>query len=217
MVRCYKTMERHRDPGAIRYPSRMNWKALVLAALVGFGLYQHRQQQPVHRGEGVVSPAAPVQGNTQAAGFQFKGYDLQPLQDFAVDARVLASERYHSGRESDLSPVDLALGWGPMSDSAVLDKIRISQSGRFYSWRVEEFPIPRQDIERSSANMHMIPADEGIARQLNALKPGQAVRIEGWLVEVRAADGWRWRSSLTRDDTGGGSCELVFVRDLQVL
>jgi len=76
MVRCYKTMDRHRDPGVIRYPSRMNWKALVLAALVGFGLYQHRQQQPVHRGEGVVSPAAPVQGNTQAAGFQFKGYEF---------------------------------------------------------------------------------------------------------------------------------------------
>jgi hypothetical protein len=82
---------------------------------------------------------------------------------------------------------------------------------------VDEFPIPRQDIERSSANMHMIPADEGIARQLKALKPGQTVRIEGWLVEARAADGWRWRSSLTRDDTGGGSCELVFVRDVQVL
>jgi hypothetical protein len=159
----------------------------------------------------------PTQGSTQAAGFQFKGYELQPLQDFTIEARVLASERYHSGRESDLSPVDLALGWGPMSDSAVLDKIRISQSGRFYHWRLDEFPIPRQDIERSSANMHMIPADDGIARQLKALKPGQTVRIEGWLVEARAADGWRWRSSLTRDDTGGGSCELVFVRDVQVL
>jgi hypothetical protein len=31
----------------------------------------------------------------------------------------------------------------------------------------------------------MIPADEGIARKIKALKPGQAVRIEGWLVEVR--------------------------------
>jgi hypothetical protein len=195
----------------------MNWKALVLVALVGVGLYQHLQRQPVPTGEGVLAPAVPTQGNTHAAGFQFKGYELQPLQDFVIDARVLASERYHSGRESDLSPVDLALGWGPMSDSAVLDKIRISQSGRFYHWRVDEFPIPRQDIERSSANMHMIPADEGIARQLKALKPGQTVRIEGWLVEARAADGWRWRSSLTRDDTGGGSCELVFARDVQVL
>lgn len=64
----------------------MNWRALVLVALVGFGLYQHRQQQPVDPGAGVVAPAAPVQANTQSAGFQFNGYELQPLQDFAIDA-----------------------------------------------------------------------------------------------------------------------------------
>jgi hypothetical protein len=48
------------------------------------------------------APATLVQGNTQSTGFQYKVYELQPLQDFAIDARVLASERYHSGRESDL-------------------------------------------------------------------------------------------------------------------
>ena len=29
------------------------------------------------------------------------------------------------------------------------------------------------------------------------------VRIDGWLVEADAPDGWRWRSSTTREDTGG--------------
>jgi hypothetical protein len=99
----------------------------------------------------------------------------------------------------------------------VLDKIRISQSNRFYFWHVDAFPIPRQDIERSSANMHMIPADGLIERRLKAVRPGQTVRIDGWLVEAQANDGWRWRSSLTRDDTGAGACEVIFVRDLQVL
>ena len=28
---------------------------------------------------------------------------------------------------------------------------------------------------------------------------------------MRAPDGWRWRSSLTREDTGAGACELVWV------
>ena len=37
------------------------------------------------------------------------------------------------------------------------------------------------------------------------------VRIDGWLVEASASDGWRWRSSTTRDDTGGGACEVVYV------
>ena len=31
------------------------------------------------------------------------------------------------------------------------------------------------------------------------------------LVEATSEDGWRWRSSLTREDTGARSCELVFV------
>lgn len=196
----------------------MNWKLLALVGLAGLGLYQHLQQGgPINPGEGVLVAEEPVQANTEAAAFQFKGYALQPLQNFALAARVLASERYHTGREADLSPLDLALGWGPMSDGTVLEKISISQSGRFYHWRVQELPIPRRDIERSSANMHMIPADDVIAGKLKALKPGQTVRLEGWLVEARAPDGWRWRSSLTRDDTGNGACELVFVRDVAPL
>jgi hypothetical protein len=37
------------------------------------------------------------------------------------------------------------------------------------------------------------------------------VRIEGWLVEAKANDGWRWRSSTRRTDTGGGACDVVHV------
>jgi hypothetical protein len=38
----------------------------------------------------------------------------------------------------------------------------------------------------------------------------------GYLVEVRGRDGFRWRSSLTREDTGNGACELVWVEKLDV-
>ena len=42
-------------------------------------------------------------------------------------------------------------------------------------------------------------------------RQGDRVRINGWLVEANAADGWRWRSSTSRDDSGGGACEVVYV------
>ena len=57
----------------------------------------------------------------------------------------------------------------------------------------------------------MIPADKAVASALHAVEPGQRVRIDGWLVELTASDGWRWRSSLTRDDQGGGACEVIYV------
>jgi hypothetical protein len=48
------------------------------------------------------------------------------------------------------------------------------------------------------------------------VRAGDRVRIEGWLVEATAPDGWRWRSSLTREDTGNGACELVYVCAIEV-
>ena len=47
----------------------------------------------------------------------------------------------------------------------------------------------RAEIVRSSANMHMIPADEAAARALSRVRAGECVRIDGWLVEV---DARRW-------------------------
>ena len=99
---------------------------------------------------------------------------------------------------------------------AVLRKINISQSNRFYFWRVDEFPIPRKEIESQSANMHMIPADSQVEKTLKSVRPSQVVKITGYLIEAKAADGWRWKSSLTREDTGAGACELLFVKSLIV-
>ena len=103
-----------------------------------------------------------------------------------------------------------------MSDESVLAQIEISQSGRWYRWFARQLPIPRRQIERHSANMHMIPGDKSVADLLADVQVGQILRLRGYLVEARAGDGWRWRSSLTRNDTGARSCELVFVERVGV-
>jgi hypothetical protein len=137
---------------------------------------------------------------------------LQPLAGFSIEARVLAREDYRTGRESDLSPTDLALGWGRMRDETVLAQLDIDQSNRWYHYRWQGAPpIPVDEIIRSSANMHMIPSSDAIARELANVRQGDRVRIDGWLVEADAPDGWRWRSSLSRDDSGSGACEVVYV------
>lgn len=146
------------------------------------------------------------------APFRLSSASLRPLAGFSIEARVLAREDYRLGREAEFSPTDLVLGWGRMREQEVLSRLEISQSARWYHYRWRgEPPLPPQEIAGSSANMHMIPADFASAAALRRVRAGERVRIDGWLVQVEANDGWRWRSSLSRDDTGSGACEVVYV------
>lgn len=173
--------------------------------------YQRWAQGPVPAGPGVLAPEVPRQVEATAPEFSFEQYTLKPRADFALEARVLSTKRYSFGDGADLVPLDVAFGWGPMSDSQVLQHIKISQAGRWYHLRWQEAPIPEAQIMGHSGNMHLIPANSYIADKLDDLRVGQVVSLSGRLVDARRDDGWSWKTSLRRDDVGGGSCELFFV------
>ena len=52
---------------------------------------------------------------------------------------------------------------------------------------------------------------------LRHLRPGQLVRLTGYLVDVRGPGGFYWNTSLRRDDTGDGTCELMGIEEVTVL
>ena len=189
---------------------RRLWLLLLICA---FGAWFAWRDRSIERLPGVLAPEAPRQKllDGTAPAFRKDRYELKALAEFAVEARVLGREDYRFDAGADLAPVDLALGWGPMSDSAVLDQIEIQQQHRFYHWHTATFPIPRRDIETHSANMHLIPASRAVADRLKSVRLGHIVSLSGYLVDVRRDDGWHWRSSLSREDTGAGACELIWV------
>jgi len=194
----------------------MRWRWLLLFALAWVA-WDRWQARPIVHPPGILAGADPVQADLGPSPPRLTkaGYQILPLQSFSLVARVLSKERYRFDEAADIAPVDLALGWGRMSDQAVLDAFDISQSGRFYFWHVDRFPIPRREIETHSANMHMIPGNDEVGHKLLGIRAGQIVSLSGYLVEVRGPNGWRWRSSLTRDDTGAGACELVWVETVE--
>ena len=157
----------------------------------------------------------PKQTNTSSPEFMFKDYNIEPLANFEIIARVLSRKYYSGDKQAELSPIDLALGWGPMSRDSVINQIDISQRGRWYFWETMNFPVSREEIERNSANMHIIPANEYIEAKLKEVKRGHIIKIEGYLVECRQ-DHWKWRSSTSRKDTGNGACEIIYVEDLKI-
>ncbi len=197
---------------------RVSWARLLFIFLIAYGAFHYFTQREIAHVPGMLVSEAPYQGSAGSAPLKLiHGFEITPLASFSVHARVLGREDYYFGREAELSPLDLALGWGRMSDEAVLKDISISQGNRFYYWRVNTFPIPREEIESHSANMHMIPADDSVRKSLQSIRVGNVVRLHGYLVEAKTADGWRWKSSLTREDTGFGACELMLVESVEIL
>lgn len=149
--------------------------------------------------------------------FVYPGYTIAPLEPFQLTGRILSTRSYRSGREAELSPVDLAIGWDEMAKPDNIAQLDISQRNRWMYWKAKRLPLPRRQLESSMANVHIIPASVDVAEQVEALAPGSLVTLDGDLVQVNADDGWRWRSSLSRTDTGARSCEVLWLNRIQVL
>jgi hypothetical protein len=167
---------------------------------------------------GSIATEEPRQRNIDnGASFQRDRYTLTPRAKFSATARPLRTERYRTDVGAEIAPIDVAIGWGPMSDSALLDQLKFSQSGRFLHWSANKPPTVAWDvINRSAANMHVIPADPSVLQRLSKARIGDLIEIDGELVDVKRNDGWRWNTSMTRDDQGGGACELIYVTNVVI-
>lgn len=166
---------------------------------------------------GQVASREPIQSEIDGTKPWLKeGYLIRPLARFSLTARALLIDHYYFDRESALSPVDVTFGWGPMSDSAVLNALQLSHGYRNYRWRAQALPIAYEQINAHAANMHLIPADEYVKLQLKKIIRGDLVSLEGYLIEAAHPDGFNWRSSLTRNDSGHGACEVVWVDKLSI-
>ena len=197
----------------------MDWRHLLFTALVAAGLWQGYddwQLRPVHPPDGPIAPDDPRQTDIEGAPVTTLGrWRLTPQARYDIIARIPAREDYHFDLLADLIPEDLALGWGPMSDNRVLRAFEITQGARFYSWRPKrELIIPQQAVIEHSANTHVIPADAEVRRQLKRLRVGQVVHLTGLLVNAMRDDGTWIHTSLTRTDSGPGSCEVVLVESV---
>jgi hypothetical protein len=142
---------------------------------------------------------------------------IVPLADFSLRARVLSAERYRFDPMSDIAPVDLALGWGPMSDQSVLDNLEIGQGSRRFAIMQEVGkPTPPMGLLLAhSSNMHMLPANDEIREDIEAIRAGDIIELSGYLVGLQENGQWTIVSSLTRYDTGDGACEVIWVKHLR--
>ncbi|MEO5717862.1 MAG: hypothetical protein ABIR29_04745 [Chthoniobacterales bacterium] len=193
-------------------------KTISFLAVLIIGWYTYQWLDPtVAYPPGVLIASDPVQteASPDEALIATGKFQLKALAHFSLDARVLHRKIYRYDQGADLVPVDLAVGWGPMSDQSVLDRLEISQASRFFYYEYRGVPpIAREEIVAHATNLHLIPSNPTIAGRCRSLRAGDLIHLSGLLVEASGPGIGTWRSSLTRTDSGNGACELVWVQEV---
>jgi hypothetical protein len=187
---------------------------LFALAITGYW-YLHR---PIDYPAGILVAAEPSQIPLppNLSPIAYGTFQLKPLALFSVEARILHRRNYRYDAQAALVPTDLAVGWGPMTDQSVLDRLHITQSMRFYWFEYKlPPPIPIPEIVSHSSNIHIIPATPAIASLCKSLRVGSLVRLNGDLVEASGPGITSWRSSLNRTDSDNGACELLYLEEIE--
>jgi len=152
--------------------------------------------------------------------FKSGRFTIVPLAEYDISGVVVGTETYSSGWDGQVSPVDLAIVWGKLTEPEIGRYITYSQGSRWYhyQWR-EGCPVDNFYIISHSSNNHIIPANENICRAVRAIRRKDRVVLKGFLVNLRGtAHGQTvtWNTSLSRTDTGNGSCELIYVSYVRI-
>jgi len=199
----------------------------TVAVLVLYFGYTQIYVRPVAvaRGETVDISGEPQQTTlpspeTAQVTFHGKNYLLEKHHRYEIAGEVLSIETYRVSFTNEFFDVDLGLIWGPRLPE-MKQKYQFTQAARWLIWS-SKGPVSdaeRRYITSHVSNNHLIPSD-GRRNLMKALQwPGRGdkVRIAGYLVNIKDLSGRMiLASSTSRDDTGAGACEVIWVEEIQI-
>jgi hypothetical protein len=200
---------------------------VAIAALAVYLGYTHIYMRPraVARGEAIAASGEPRQTALPSpevvpVEFDGKSYLIEKHHRYEIAGEVLSVETYNVAFKSEFFDVDLGLIWGPRV-ADLKQKYTFNQGGRWLFWSSND-PVSddeRRYITAHISNNHLIPA-AGRRNLVKAVRwPGRGdkVRIAGYLVTIKNPSGAvAVASSTSRDDTGAGACEVIWVEEIQI-
>jgi hypothetical protein len=206
--------------------------AIALALAVVAAIYLSLRDVPLPdraRIDRTLEETEPIQEPSERPSFTttIKGYTytLTPRATYDITGLVVSQHRgdalfnlYHQADPGNIR--DVCVVWGEAITNGSYRKVTFT-SGEFtcsFSWSTAITPPFRPE---KASNNHLIPADAAVARQIGRIHVGDQIRMRGLLVDYRVTSGGRdvftRRTSLTRNDTGNGACEILYVTGLTVV
>jgi len=177
-----------------------------------------------------LSPAVagePEQLRTNDKPFEvtFNGvnYRVEPQYDYDLHG-LIVSYRHHDGdsrmhrRANDhLNMLDVCVVWG---DNAAGDHIRkLNFWNGIFTCNVETRDLDAWNQFRMNqlSNNHLLSDDDYVREQVMGIRVGDQIRVQGWLASYSNETGSKRGTSTTREDTGDGACETIFIDRFEIV
>lgn len=141
---------------------------------------------------------------------------ISVLEPFEGEFRILGSKEYTDDPQAQFSPIDYAVTRGIFTEPEIARQISINQYDRYLNWKMAKPPIHPRLATQLVSNMHIIPANPQIAKEIKKVQRGDLVRLEGELVQINAKD-LVWKSALDWNGIGDGACKLIRVESIEWL
>ncbi|CAM2009183.1 hypothetical protein [Acanthopleuribacter pedis] len=167
----------------------------------------------------------PVQEATVRAPFELtyagNSYHVVPRAEYRLQGLVVThnnitgfSDIYHDSGSVDTK--DICVVYGTNARSGVYLNSEFWSGAWTCYYRTDlGFLFSNSHI----SNNHLITDRDALRRQIADIRIGDQVVVEGLLVDYNPINQPRnvRGTSLTRDDTGNGACEVLFVENIEVL
>ncbi len=153
-------------------------------------------------------------------------YQLEPLYQYEINGLIVHEMTYDNwysmSKRDSIFPKDFCMIWGSnVENKSYQNKdLSFSQDMRFCLWNYTgHVKFDNSEI----SNSHILTNDKEFNKKAKSLMPGDQVKIEGKLVNVKETDkedplySSEIQSSTDREDTGAGACEVILVEDIELL
>lgn len=213
----------------IRIERCMKW--LCVSATLGMlitGYYKDTLPPPTFYDDQQLSP--PSQTPTDALPFYAYAenqrylitpkfvYELEGIVVTFNDADQFGNIWHHRRWHDFINLRDVCVIWGKNVTSGIYKHLHFSSD----SWTCWVTPpnaeIARQFKGTELSNNHLLITNEMIKKRLMRTEKGDHIRFKGYLATYEnKANGFYRGTSTTRDDTGNGACETVFLTSFELV
>jgi hypothetical protein len=207
------------------------YKLLAAASLaLLLGSCWKAESLPPQAGLNPVLLEEPLQGPVRKPGFQTRAggieYTVQPLYRYELSGLVVSRhdskawwDYAHAEWKDELNAVDLCVVWGNNVASGAYLLLDYSsdqwtchvQTGSSEAWQAFD--------PAALSNNHLLTDQPELARRMREVRIGDQIHLRGYLAEYshKIGAGFHRGTSVTRQDTGNGACETIYVEEFEIL